>query len=256
MLKSNQIDKVASAYDRWAPTYESVENPTRDLAALALRQQTLNLHNRDVLEIGCGTGLNTRYLAKHCRSVTALDFSAGMLAQARANVSAANVRFVQNDIRLRWSVDDSSIDLIICTLVLEHIEDLRHIFSEAARVLLRGGEFLIYELHPFRQWQGGQAQYMDALSNEVVLIPAYLHSISDFVNTSIDAGFNIVWLDEWHEAKDKDKTGLPRLLSIYVRITPQNLQLQSSSNPTGCDTSNEVRSTMLSYSGDREQETG
>jgi len=135
MLKSNPIDKVASAYDDWSRTYESVENPTRVLAASAVRQQSLNLHHRDVLEIGCGTGLNTRYLAEHCRSVTALDFSAGMLAQARSNVSASNVRFVQDDIRLQWSVDDSSIDLIICTLVLEHIEDLRHIFSEAARVL-------------------------------------------------------------------------------------------------------------------------
>ena len=133
------------------------------------------------------------------------------------------MRFVHNDIRLRWRVDDSSVDLIICTLVLEHIEDLRHIFSEAARVLCQGGEFLIYELHPFRQWQGGQAQYMDARSNEVVSIPAYLHSISDFVNTSIECGFDLVRLDEWRDAEDQDKTALPRLLSVHVRVPHRNL---------------------------------
>ncbi len=223
MLKSNPTNKIASAYDGWSRTYETVENPTRDLAASALRQQSLNLHNRDVLEIGCGTGLNTRYLAEQSRSVTALDFSAGMLEQARVNVSAPNVSFVQNDIQLQWNVDDRSIDWIICTLVLEHIEDLRHIFSEATRVLRSGGEFLIYELHPFRQLQGGRAQFKDARSNELVLIPAYLHDVSDFVNTSIECGFNLVRLDEWRDAQDKDKTGLPRVLSVRVRVLPQDL---------------------------------
>jgi len=223
MLKSNATDTIASAYDGWSRTYEAVANPTRDLAASALRQHALDLPNRDVLEIGCGTGLNTRYLAEHARSVVALDFSTGMLEQARRNLQAANVRFVQQDILLKWSVDDHSIDLIICTLVLEHIENLRHIFSEAARVLRAGGEFLIYELHPFRQLQGGQAQFKDMDSNQVVLIPAYLHSISEFVNASLECGFNLLRLDELHDATDKDKTGFPRLLSLHVRVASPNL---------------------------------
>lgn len=215
---SNPADKIASAYNGWSSTYEAVANPTRDLAAAALRQRALDLPNRDVLEIGCGTGLNTRYLAGHARRVVALDFSTGMLEQARRNVEATNVRFVQQDIRLKWNVDDRAIDLIICTLVLEHIENLRHIFSQAARVLRAGGEFLIYELHPFRQLQGGQAQFKDTASNAIVLIPAYLHTISEFVNTSIACGFNLLRLDELHDATDKDKTALPRLLSLHVYI--------------------------------------
>jgi ubiquinone/menaquinone biosynthesis C-methylase UbiE len=210
-------DKVASGYDDWSGTYESVENRTRDLAALALRRQVLNLPDRDVLEIGCGTGLNTRYLAEHCRCVVALDFSAGMLEQARANVSASNVLFVENDLSQRWSVDDSSIDLIVCALVLEHIEDLRHIFSEVRRVLRPGGEFLIYELHPFRQLQGGQAQFKRTDSSETVLIPAYLHSVSDYVNTGLECGFNLLRIEELPDENREVKTGIPRILSLHLR---------------------------------------
>src|ERR1043165_7902861 len=103
MLKSNPMDNIASAYDGWSRTYEAVDNPTRDLAASALRQQTLNLPSRDVLEIGWGTGLNPRYLAERARGFTALNFSTGMLEQARRNVQAANVRFVQQDIQLDWN---------------------------------------------------------------------------------------------------------------------------------------------------------
>ena len=211
-------DEIASAYDGWSRTYETVGNPTRDLAAATLRQYALNLPHRDVLEIGCGTGLNTRYLAERARSVTALDFSTGMLEQARQNVRAANVSFVQQDLQQRWKVADRSVDLIIDTLVLEHIEDLRHIFSQAARVLRTGGEFLIYELHPFRQLQGKQAQFKNADSNRVVFIPAYLHSISEFVNTSIACGFNLIHLGEWHDAEDEDKNAPPRVLSLHVRV--------------------------------------
>lgn len=217
-MESNYTDKIASAYNSWSHTYETVENPTRDLAAVSLRQQNLKLQNKDVLEIGCGTGINTRYLAEHSRSVMALDFSDGMLEQARANGNATNVNFIQQDIRLDWGIENGSIDFIVCTLVLEHIENLRHIFDEAMRVLRPGGEFLIYELHPFRQLQGGQAQFKNADSNELVLVEAYLHSVSEFVNTCIEAGFELKRLDELGNSNDETKNALPRLLSIRARV--------------------------------------
>ncbi len=146
-VTDNKSD-IASAYDGWSGTYESMENATRDLAATALRGQKVRLPGRDVLEIGCGTGINTRYLAENCRSVTAIDFSERMLGKARENVAAENVKFARGDIRLGWEVENSSFDLVVCALVLEHIENLGHIFDEAARALRPGGEFLLYELHP------------------------------------------------------------------------------------------------------------
>ena len=84
MSRPSRVTKVASAYDQWARTYETIENVTRDLAAIVLRQYPLPMHDRDVLETGCGTGLNTTYLAQQSRSILAVDGSAGMLAQALA----------------------------------------------------------------------------------------------------------------------------------------------------------------------------
>lgn len=42
------------------------------------------------LDIGCGTGLNSVYLATHGWDVTAIDFAAPAIARARKRLSAAN----------------------------------------------------------------------------------------------------------------------------------------------------------------------
>jgi malonyl-CoA O-methyltransferase len=211
-------DEIASAYDRWARTYEATGNATRDLAVVVLRRELPDVQGKDVLEIGCGTGLNTRYLTERARSVIAVDVSAGMLEQARANVLAANVRFEQRDIRCSWDLADASVDLVVCTLVLEHVEDLDPVFREAARVLRPGGGLFVCELHPFRQLQGRQAQFVDPASGSTVLVPAYLHDVSDYVNASVRHGFAVVHLGEWRNEADAGKGSPPRLLSVRVRI--------------------------------------
>jgi len=212
--------EVASAYDQWSEAYETVENATRDLAAQVLRRRFPDLQGRDVLEIGCGTGVNTRYLAEQALSVQALDFSSGMLAQARANVPANNVRFAQQDIRLPWNLPDGAVDLIVCTLVLEHIEDLIPIFAQARRVLRPGGEFFLCELHPFRQMQGRQAQFLDAETGELVLVSAYLHDISDYLNTAIEHGFSLLHLGEWRDGEEAAQEIVPRVLSVHLSAPP------------------------------------
>lgn len=216
MSQFRPSEEIASAYDQWANTYETVVNATRDLAAKVLRGHPLNLHGRAILEIGCGTGLNTRYLAQEGSNVLAADFSAGMLEQARANVSATNVCFVQCDIQHGWPLAEASFDLVVCTLVLEHVEVVNQVFQEAARVLRPGGDFFVSELHPFKQLQGRQAKFTEANSGNIVLVPAYPHDVSDYVNASVHQGFQIVRMDEWRDENDTAMT--PRLLCLHVRI--------------------------------------
>jgi ubiquinone/menaquinone biosynthesis C-methylase UbiE len=210
------MSDIASEYDSWSRTYDTAANRTRDLAGKAVRAENLDLRDRIVLEIGCGTGRNTGYLAEHAHTVTAMDFSEGMLRHARTNVHDRNVHFIPQDLNKHWNVGSHLFDLIVCTLVLEHIEDLGHIFHEAARTLRPGGEFLFAELHPFRQTMGGQAQYQDD-AEQAVMVPAFIHHVSDYVNTAIDNGFEILRIDELSDEEDKATGALPRLISVHVR---------------------------------------
>ena len=127
---------VAQAYDRWSRRYDDDHNATRDLDARVVRQSPLHLDGARVLELGCGTGKNSQWLATQSRELVALDFSPGMLDVARRRVRAAHVRFVEHDITRPWPVEPASCDVVVGNLVLEHVRDLGPIYAEAARTLI------------------------------------------------------------------------------------------------------------------------
>lgn len=210
-------ERIAGAYDRWAAQYDRDSNATRDLDGDVLRQAALRLRGRDVLEIGCGTGKNTEWLAGEAASVIAMDFSEGMLARARAHVRATGLRFVVHDIRDPWPVAAKSVDVVTCNLVLEHVRTLPPIFDEAVRVLRAGGQLFISELHPFRQQLGGQARFTHESSGEVTLVPAFRHSVGEFVNAGLETGLQLRALGEITDERAPIDAP-PRLLTLLFEL--------------------------------------
>lgn len=201
---------IQDAYTDWSATYDLDRNLTRDLDQLITRDTLSNLRFQSILEIGCGTGKNTALLAQIGQHVSALDFSAGMIEKARAKLSLDNVTFEVADITQPWPCEDQSIDLVVCNLVLEHIPDLSFIFSEASRVLIKTGRFFVSELHPFRQYQGTQANFQR--NQETTQIPAFVHHISDFIAAAAGNNLALASMKEsWHQ---EDQNKPPRLVSF------------------------------------------
>lgn len=214
--------EIAAAYNEWAETYDTNQNRTRDLAGEVLRQVDLDLAGRNVIEVGCGTGRNTEWLARSeagSSNIVALDFSVAMLARARARVADRRVRFIQHDVTVRWPLADASADVAIVMLVLEHVEHLEPVFAEAARALSPGGELFICELHPMRQLLGGQAQFTNTQTGQRQLVTAFLHHTSEYLNTALSSGFELVNKGEWRDA-DADANTPPRLLSLLFSLRP------------------------------------
>ncbi len=203
---------VREAYDRWAAQYDDNRNRTRDLNMQCLRRADLPLAGARVFEAGCGTGLNTEYLAGQGAQVVAMDFSEAMLKRARSRVGHAEVRFEVGDITRRWPAEDASYDLVIITLVLEHVEDLAPVFDQARRVLRKGGLLYIAELHPYRQLAGRQARFTPSGSDKEVFVPAWKHSISEFVSEAMRAGFELQRMAE--PAFEDDE--VPRLVQLWL----------------------------------------
>jgi ubiquinone/menaquinone biosynthesis C-methylase UbiE len=201
---------IRNAYNEWSGVYDSNENLTRDLDQKVTRDMFAERHFASILELGCGTGKNTAFLVQIGRNVHALDFSEGMIEKAKEKVTAENIRFSMVDLTKRWTCEDAAYDLIVCNLVLEHIEDLKHIFFQAARTLMPGGSFFINELHPFKQYKGTKARF--ERGEEIIEVDVFIHHVSDFTNAAESSGLKLVKLNEyWHE---KDENKPPRLISF------------------------------------------
>ena len=204
---------IQKAYNDWSETYDTDENLTRDLDQKVTREALANLHFKSILELGCGTGKNTSFLAQIGENIFAVDFSQGMIEKAKEIVQVENVRFSMMDITQKWNFENQAFDLIACNLVLEHIEDLSFVFSEASRSLQEDGRFLINELHPFKQYEGKKARFYR--DEETIDVRAFVHHISDFFNAATNNKLTLVRLKEyWHE---HDQNKPPRLISFIFR---------------------------------------
>lgn len=203
---------VQDAYDAWAASYDAVANKTRDLEAEALHASVPAGPFAHAVELGCGTGKNTAWLAARATQLTAVDFSTEMLAQARAKLALPNVRFAQADIAQPWTfAAPGSVDLLTCSLILEHLENLDAVFAQAHRALRPGGLFYVGELHPFKQYQGSKARF-DTGAGDVFELPCFGHHVSDFFGAAQRAGFRCENLSEWFDADAPQ--AVPRIVSF------------------------------------------
>jgi malonyl-CoA O-methyltransferase len=207
---------IRDAYDRWAAQYDTDANDTRDLNAEVLRKQIFIENDDAVLELGCGTGLNTEWLAVQAGHVVATDVSGEMLARAQERLDTDAVTLQALDVTEPWPFEADRFDAVVATLVLEHVEVLGPVFREARRTLRDGGTFYLAELHPTRQFGGTQAHFEDEDTGETVVIDAFTHPVSEFVNAGVEAGFAVREMGEWRAEGDEH----PRLLTIRFGAEP------------------------------------
>src|SRR3954447_7869501 len=92
----------------------------------------------EVLELACGPGRFTRELARHARSVTAVDASTQMLARNATEVAQPNVRYVLADV-FAWE-PDATYDVVFFGFFLSHVPlGVFDSFWQRVRACLRKG---------------------------------------------------------------------------------------------------------------------
>jgi len=153
--------EVEEAYNQWAEQYDTNQNKTGALEAKSLRHTLSGFNFTRTLEVGCGTGKNTEWLHTISEEVLAVDFSNEMLAIAKAKVSSAYVTFQQADMTNDWNFVTGLFDLVTFSLILEHIDVLQPVFDKAFKSLQPGGKVYIGELHPFKQYSGSKAKFIN-----------------------------------------------------------------------------------------------
>lgn len=98
-----------------------------------------------IVEVGCGTGQMSLYLARGDRIVIAADLCRASLALGRAaadRLGIAQVQFVETDVH-HLGLRAGAFDIVYCSGVLHHTPDPRLAFEAVARLARPGGLVVI-----------------------------------------------------------------------------------------------------------------
>lgn len=135
---------IESMFDRIAPRYDLMNRLLTFRMDVGWRHATVRAlrlpPGSRVLDVACGTGDLCRSLAAAGYAPIGADFSAGMLAAARADAP-----LVRGD-ALMLPIPDAALDGLTCGFALRNFTDLRAFFGEAARVVRPGGRIALLEV--------------------------------------------------------------------------------------------------------------
>jgi malonyl-CoA O-methyltransferase len=136
--------QMRDAFERAARSYDAAAGLQREVADRLLeRLEVVRLAPRRILDIGCGTGYCSDWLARRYAGaqVVASDIAPAMLRQARRRSwwhwSARRRRYLGGDAE-RLPLAPASIDLIVSNLALQWCQPAAA-FAEFRRVLRPGG---------------------------------------------------------------------------------------------------------------------
>jgi len=132
-------DNIAPQYNQ---RYDSSAPPERAKALFDLVRQ---VKAQRILEAGCGTAFWLDLLASKVEAAYGLDYSAGMLDQARER--PAPLRLSQGD-AIHLPYRNNSFDLVYCVDAIHHFGDQPAFIAESFRVLQPGGALAVLGSDP------------------------------------------------------------------------------------------------------------
>jgi SAM-dependent methyltransferase len=107
-----------------------------------------DVEGKVVCDLACGEGYLARQMARKGASVTAVDISAFLLQHAEVESSGLAVEHVLDDAQSLQKIGSDFYDVVVCSLALMDIPDIRAVFNSVARILKCHGRFAFSVLHP------------------------------------------------------------------------------------------------------------
>jgi SAM-dependent methyltransferase len=143
---STTVPPIKGYYESyWATGKQTYSGSQQGYAANFRRWMAAELRDlpphAPVLEVGCGDAAFTTELLKYSSAVTAIDLSAGQIAENAGRFPTIN--FLQHDVSAQLPFADAEFEVIWCSEVLEHLFDPAFALREMHRVLQPGGRLLV-----------------------------------------------------------------------------------------------------------------
>jgi SAM-dependent methyltransferase len=185
---------VRSGYGEWVATYEDTVQDAMDIALLDSLRTVRWADVAEAADLGCGTGRTGAWLAAHgVGAIDGVDLTPEMLERAR--VRGVHRRLLEGDVAAT-GLASRSYDLVVCSLVDEHLPTLGPLYAEARRLARPGGAFVIVGFHPHFIMASGMPTHYDTAAGEPVAIETHVHQLSDHVSAGLAAGWRLTEMRE------------------------------------------------------------
>lgn len=113
-----------------------------------------------VLDAACGPGFYAAELIRRGADVVGFDQSPRMVELARERAREAEFRVHDLGDPIGW-LPDASVDLVLCALAIEYVDDRVAALREMRRVLRPDGALVLSRLHPTGDWLRHGGSYFD-----------------------------------------------------------------------------------------------
>jgi demethylphylloquinol methyltransferase len=149
-FKQRYYDLSSSFYDRFVRLHSGDRQESmRDFLAEVADVQ----RDQTVVDLCTGTGASALRLARAGTRVIGVDFSGGMLREAKRKAAGcAGIQWVQADVRA-LPISSCSVDRVTCSYAMYELSGtVRHdVLREVIRILKPGGKFVMMEHLPPRR---------------------------------------------------------------------------------------------------------
>jgi len=176
-LKRNLVSEPETAYNLWAADYDSQPDNMMlawDEDIFSRMINTMDLHNKIIADIGCGTGRHWKKIyEREPKKLIGFDVSEGMLCMLKEKFPASETYHLIND-ELK-ELENQSCDIIFSTLTIAHIKNAEKALHEWERILKPGGEIIITDYHPYALAKGGRRTFN--YHGKTIAVKNYVHSI-------------------------------------------------------------------------------
>jgi SAM-dependent methyltransferase len=181
-------------YARWSRGYERDVEDEMDIALLE-RLRTPQWSRFDAAaDLGCGSGRTGAWLAQRgVDEIDGVDLTPEMLDLARER--GVHRSLSEGDARAS-GLESGAYDLVIASLIDEHLPDPRPLHEEAWRLARPGGSWVIVGLHPNFIINAGMPTHFDDEDGEPIAIETHVHLISEQVAAGLACGWQLAELCE------------------------------------------------------------
>jgi Methylase involved in ubiquinone/menaquinone biosynthesis len=186
----------AEAYDLWANAYDDQPGNLMlhlDEIIFTSLFNSIDIKNRSVADIGCGTGRHwQKILSKAPARLAGFDVSQGMLNKLKQKFPGAQTVQITND--HLSAIHDNSFDIIISTLTVAHIRDIEVALNSWCRILKDNAEIVITDFHPTLLQQGGKRTFSN--NGQKVSIKNYVHPVDEIKRILNKNDFRVIAEEE------------------------------------------------------------